>query len=133
MLCDRCQTTSITNGISVSYMLFNTQDQMFKKNLSFRKLLYSLYFLPFIPSIQAPCPLSLTSSKQHTSIILILSSSQTSPTFPLTLPKFYIQTCTPNLQSGLHHTASNACLLQGVGVPALLLMVGRCRPPQPSG
>ena len=42
---------------------------------------HSLYVLPFIPKILAPCPLHLISCKQHT-IILFLSSLQTSPPFP---------------------------------------------------
>ena len=55
-----------------------------------------------IPSILAPCPLHLTPYKQHTSIVLFLSSSQTSPPFPLTLPIFHIPTHTPSRSSGLH-------------------------------
>ena len=62
---------------------------------------HSLYLLPFIPNIQAACPLHLTSCKQHTSIILYLRSSQTSPLIPLRLPKFHVTTCSRKRSSGL--------------------------------
>ena len=39
---------------------------------------HSLYRLPFIPSILAPCPLHLTSCIQHSSFILFLGSSSLS-------------------------------------------------------
>ena len=54
---------------------------------------HSLYLL-FIPSILAPCPLNLTSCNQRTLVILFFRSSQTFPPFPLTLPIFYVPTCT---------------------------------------
>ena len=54
---------------------------------------HSLYLLPYI-SFLAPCPLHLTSCKQHTSIILFLSSSQTSPPISIILPKFHVKTLT---------------------------------------
>ena len=51
-----------------------------------------------------PQPISPSFHPQHTStssIILFLSSSQTSPPFPLRLPKFHIPTRTPMCLSGL--------------------------------
>ena len=62
---------------------------------------HSTYPLTPIPSILEPCPLNLTSCKQHTSIILFFSSSQTSPTIPLRLPTFHVSTYTPKRPSCL--------------------------------
>ena len=85
-----------------------------------------------------------TSYKQHTLIILFLSSSQTTPPFPLRLPTFYVPTCTQSAHQASRHIASQTSMLQDAGLhppfngrqvlstPAILLMVGRCCPPQPS-
>ena len=80
----------------------------------------------FHPSILAPCPLHLTSCKQHTSIILFLSSSQTSP-FPLRLPKFHVPTCTPKRQSGLSSYRKQCLCAPGCGLH--LPLYGRQVPP----
>ena len=50
---------------------------------------HRLYLFPFIPNILALCSHHLTTSKQHKSTILFLSSSQASP-FQLKLPKFHM-------------------------------------------
>ena len=85
--------TSTTFSHSSSFTIPFTPPTPFPDHLS-------LLHFPFIPSILAPSPLHLNSCKHHTSIILFLSSSQTSP-FPLRLPKFHIANCTPKGQSCL--------------------------------
>ena len=72
---------------------------------------HSLYLLPFTPSILATCPLHLTSCIQRTSIILFLSSSQTSPPFPLRLPEFHVRPAHQCANQASSHTASYACML----------------------
>ena len=98
---------------------------------------HSLHLLAFIPSIVAPglLHLHLISCKQHTSITLLHSSSQTSQLLPLRLPKFHeIPNPHPKapirppiiLQSMLAHSKMHGCIF--------LFMVGRlCHTPQPLG
>ena len=50
--------------------------------------------------------------------------------FPLRLPKFYVQTRTPKRSSGLPSDCKLSLHAPGT---TFLFMVGRCRPPQPSG
>ena len=57
----------------------------------------SICLLSFIP---APCPLNHTFCKQHTSTILLLSSSKNYPPFSLRLTKFNVP-CTPKCPPGL--------------------------------
>ena len=95
---------------------------------------HKLYLLPFTPKNRALCPLLLTSCRQHTSILLFLSSPHTSVPLPLILSIFQVPTLTPNHSSGFPSFCQQ-CLYARPWVRGctFLFVVGNYGSPQPLG
>ena len=93
----------------------------------------NLYLLPFTPINCTPFPLHLTSCRQHTSILLFLSSSHTSVPLPLILPIFQVPNITSGRSSGLPSFYKAVFTWPRVRGCTFLFVVSKCDPPQPLG
>ena len=82
---------------------------------------------PSITNILAPYPLHVTFCKQHTSLGLFLSSSQTFLSFPLRLPIFLIPILPHSADLAFHHIASIPAQCRMMGCTSSSGLEGFCQ------